>query len=127
LVICLRCLIPKYNAQTEPDDSIRNSPGTKENVTALLTARQDETRYRQVVNNVAIDVHNTQIVLEQARVTCRRLQRHAISISKPDAEQKKISAGAFDAGSTSFPDQNTLASAASAEVRARINLAEGQR
>ena len=117
---------PEYNAQLSLTIPIRNRQAQSDNVTALLTARQDETRYRQVVNNVAIDVHNTQIVLEQARVTLQAASKtRDLDQQTLDAEQKKYQLGA----STLFnivSDQNTLASAASAEVRARINLAEAK-
>jgi outer membrane protein len=117
---------PEYNAQLSLTIPIRNRQAQSDNVTALLTARQDETRYRQVVNNVAIDVHNTQIVLEQARVTLAAASKtRDLDQQTLDAEQKKYQLGA----STLFnivSDQNTLAAAASAEVRARINLAEAK-
>jgi outer membrane protein TolC len=117
---------PEYNAALTLTIPIRNRQAQADNVTALLTARQDETRYRQVVNNVAIDVHNTQIVLEQARVTLAAAAKtRDLDQQTLDAEQKKYQLGA----STLFnivSDQNTLASAASAEVRARINLAEAK-
>jgi outer membrane protein TolC len=119
-------VFPEYNAQLSLTIPIRNRQAQSDNVTALLTARQDETRYRQVVNNVAIDVHNTQIVLEQARVTLAAAAKtRDLDQQTLDAEQKKYQLGA----STLFnivSDQNTLASAASAEVRARINLAEAK-
>jgi outer membrane protein TolC len=117
---------PEYNAQLSLTIPIRNRQAQSDNVTALLTARQDEVRYRQVVNNVAIDVHNTQIVLEQARVTLQAAAKtRDLDQQTLDAEQKKYQLGA----STLFnivSDQNTLAAAASAEVRARINLAEAK-
>jgi outer membrane protein len=117
---------PEYNAQLSLTIPVRNRQAQSDNVTALLTARQDETRYRQVVNNVAIDVHNTQIVLEQARVTLAAASKtRDLDQQTLDAEQKKYQLGA----STLFnivSDQNTLAAAASAEVRARINLAEAK-
>jgi outer membrane protein len=117
---------PEYNAQLSLTIPIRNRQAQSDNVTALLTARQDETRYRQTVNNVAIDVHNTQIVLEQSRVTLQAASKtRDLDQQTLDAEQKKYQLGA----STLFnivSDQNTLASAASAEVRARINLAEAK-
>jgi outer membrane protein len=117
---------PEYNAQISLTIPIRNRQAQSDNVTALLTARQDETRYRQVVNNVAIDVHNTQIVLEQARVTLQAASKtRDLDQQTLDAEQKKYQLGA----STLFnivTDQNTLAAAASAEVRSRINLAEAK-
>src|SRR5882672_2510652 len=117
---------PEYNAQLSLTIPIRNRQAQSDNVTALLTARQDEVRYRQVVNNVAIDVHNTQIVLEQSRVTLQAAAKtRDLDQQTLDAEQKKYQLGA----STLFnivSDQNTLAAAASAEVRARINLAEAK-
>jgi len=119
-------IYPEYNAQLSLTIPIRNRQAQSDNVTALLTARQDETRYRQVVNNVAIDVHNTQIVLEQARVTLAAASKtRDLDQQTLDAEQKKYQLGA----STLFnivSDQNTVASAASAEVRARVNLAEAK-
>jgi outer membrane protein len=117
---------PEYNAQISLTIPIRNRQAQADNATALLTSRQDETRYRQVLNNVAIDVHNTQIVLEQARVTLAAASKtRDLDQQTLDAEQKKYQLGA----STLFnvvTDQNTLAAAASAEVRARINLAEAK-
>ena len=117
---------PEYNAQISLTIPIRNRQAQADNATALLTSRQDETRYRQVLNNVAIDVHNTQIVLEQARVILAAASKtRDLDQQTLDAEQKKYQLGA----STLFnvvTDQNTLAAAASAEVRARINLAEAK-
>ena len=117
---------PEYNAQLSLTLPIRNRQAQGDNVTALLTARQDETRYRQVVNNVAIDVHNTQIVLQQARVTLAAASKtRDLDQQTLDAEQKKYQLGA----STLFnivSFQNTVASAASAEVRARVNLAQAK-
>ena len=117
---------PEYNAQLSLTIPIRNRQAQSDNVTALLTERQDQARYRQVVNNVAIDVHTTQIVLEQARVTLQAAAKtRDLDQQTLDAEQKKYQLGA----STLFnivSDQNILASAASAEVRARMNLAEAK-
>src|SRR5258708_14916683 len=117
---------PEYNAQISLTIPIRNRQAQADNATALLISRQDETRYRQTVNNVAIDVHNTQIVLEQARVTLAAASKtRDLDQQTLDAEQKKYQLGA----STLFnivSDQNTLAAAATAAARARINLAEAK-
>jgi outer membrane protein TolC len=105
---------------------IRNRAAQANNVTALLDERQDEARYRQTRNNAAIDVHNAQITLEQARITlAAAIKTRDLDQQTLDAEQKKLQLGA----STLFnvvTDQNTLAAAASAEVRARVNLVEGK-
>jgi len=117
---------PEFNAQISLTIPIRNRQAQADNVTALLASRQDETRYRQTLNNVAIDVHNSQIVLEQARVTLAAASKtRDLDQQTLDAEQKKYQLGA----STLFnivSDQNILAAAASSEVRARINLAEAK-
>jgi outer membrane protein TolC len=117
---------PEYNAQISLTIPIRNRQAQADNVTALLTARQDELKYRQGVNNVAIDVHNAQIVLQQARATLDAASKtRDLDQQTLDAEQKKYQLGA----STLFnivQDQNILAGAASAEVRAKVNLVEAK-
>ncbi len=117
---------PEYNAQISLTIPIRNRAAQANNVTALLNERQDEARYRQTMNNAAIDVHNAQIILEQARITLAAASKtRDLDQQTLDAEQKKYQLGA----STLFnvvSDQNTLAAAESAEVRARVNLAEGK-
>ena len=117
---------PEYNAQISLTIPIRNRAAQANNVTALLDERQDEARYRQTRNNAAIDVHNAQITLEQARITlAAAIKTRDLDQQTLDAEQKKLQLGA----STLFnvvTDQNTLAAAASAEVRARVNLVEGK-
>jgi outer membrane protein len=121
-----RGVYPEFNAQINLTIPIRNRQAQADNATALLISRQDETRYRQTVNNVATDVHNAQIVLEQARATvAAAVKTRDLDAQTLDAEQKKYQLGA----STLFnivSDQNILAAAASAEVRARINLAEAK-
>ena len=117
---------PEYNAQLSLTIPIRNRQAQADNVTALLTARQDGLKYRQGVNNVAIDVHNAQIVLQQARGTLAAANKtRDLDQQTLDAEQKKYQLGA----STLFnivQDQNILAGAASAEVRAKVNLVEAK-
>ena len=117
---------PEYNAQISFTIPIRNRQAQADNATALLTERQDQTRYRQTVNHVAIEVRNAQIALEQARVTLDAAAKtRDLDQQTLDAEEKKFQIGT----STLFnivSDQNTLAGAASAEVRARMNLAEAK-
>ena len=117
---------PEYNAQLSLTLPIRNRAAQANNVIATLTARSDEANYRQIVNNAAIDVHNAQITLEQARITlAAAIKTRDLDQQTLDAEQKKYQVGA----STLFnivSDQNTLAAAESAEVRARVNLVEGK-
>jgi outer membrane protein len=122
----LSAVYPEFNAQLSLTIPIRNRAAQANNVTALLESRQDQTRYQQSVNNASIDVHNAQILLEQARVTLAAASKtRDLDQQTLDAEQKKYQVGA----STLFnivSDQNILAAAKSAEVRARVNLAEGK-
>lgn len=117
---------PEYNASINLTIPIRNRAAQANNVTALLNKRSDEANYVQVVNNATIDVRNAQITLEQARITlAAAIKTRDLDQQTLDAEQKKLQLGA----STLFnvvTDQNTLAAAASAEVRARVNLVEGK-
>ena len=117
---------PEYNASINLTIPIRNRAAQASNIIATLTKRSDETNYQQVVNNAAIDVHNAQITLEQARITLdAAIKTRDLDQQTLDAEQKKYQVGA----STLFnivSDQNTLATAESAEVRARVNLVEGK-
>lgn len=117
---------PEYNAQLSLTIPIRNRAAQANNVLAILSQRSDEATYQQIVNNAATDVHNAQITLEQARITlAAAVKTRDLDQQTLDAEQKKYQVGA----STLFnivSDQNILAAAESAEVRARINLAEGK-
>jgi len=117
---------PELNAALTLTLPVRNRQAQSNNITAILAKRQDETRYRQTLNNASIDVHNAQILLEQARVTVdAAVKTRDLDQQTLDAEQKKLQIGT----STLFnvvSDQNTLAAAASAEVRARVNLVEAK-
>jgi outer membrane protein len=117
---------PEYNAQINLTIPIRNRMAQANNVIANLDRRSDQANYQQIVNNAAIDVHNAQITLEQARITlAAAVKTRDLDQQTLDAEQKKYQVGA----STLFnivSDQNTLAAAESAEVRARVNLVEGK-
>jgi outer membrane protein len=117
---------PEYNAQLSLALPIRNRAAQANNIIATLNERSDEANYRQIVNNATSDVRNAQITLEQARITLAAASKtRDLDQQTLDAEQKKYQVGA----STLFnivSDQNTLAAAKSAEVRARVNLAEGK-
>jgi outer membrane protein len=117
---------PEYNAQLALTIPIRNRAAQANNVEAILSQRSDEANYQQIVNNAATDVHNAQITLEQARITlAAAVKTRDLDQQTLDAEQKKYQVGA----STLFnivSDQNILAAAESAEVRARVNLMEGK-
>jgi len=117
---------PEYNASINLTIPIRNRAAQANNIIATLTARSDQANYQQVVNNAATDVHNAQITLEQARIAlAATIKTRDLDQQTLEAEQKKYQVGA----STLFnivSDQNTLAAAESAEVRARVNLVEGK-
>ena len=119
-------IYPEYNASINLILPIRNRAAQANNVIATLEKRSDEANYQQIVNNAVTDVHNAQITLEQARITLdAAIKTRDLDQQTLDAEQKKLQVGA----STLFnivSDQNTLAAAESAEVRARVNLVEGK-
>ena len=115
---------PEYEAQLALTLPIRNRVAAADNARALLSQRQDQTRLQQTINNVSVDVQNALITLQQDRptVTASQLTRE-LQQQTLDAEQKKLDLGA----STIFlvvTDQQALAAAAAAEVRAETNLAE---
>ena len=117
---------PEYNAALNLTIPIRNRAAQANNIIATLNKRSDSANYQQIVNNAVTDVHNAQITLEQARITlAAAIKTRDLDQQTLDAEQKKYQVGA----STLFnivSDQNTLAAAESAEVRARVNLVEGK-
>lgn len=117
---------PEYNAAINLTIPIRNRTAQANNVVATLTERSDQANYHLIVNNAVTDVHNAQITLEQARIALAAASKtRDLDQQTLDAEQKKFQVGA----STLFnivSDQNTLAAAEEAEVRARINLVEGK-
>ncbi len=117
---------PEYNAAINLTIPIRNRAAQANNIIATLEKRSDAANYQQIVNNAVTDVHNAQITLEQARITQAAASKtRDLDQQTLDAEQKKFQVGA----STLFnivSDQNILAAAESAEVRARVNLVEGK-
>jgi outer membrane protein len=117
---------PEYNAAINLTIPIRNRAAQANNIIATLNKRSDAANYQQIVNNAVTDVHNAQITLEQARITlAAAVKTRDLDQQTLEAEQKKYQVGA----STLFnivSDQNTLAAAESAEVRARVNLVEGK-
>jgi len=113
---------PQYQAQFTLNIPLRNRPAQADVARALLVQQQDQARLLQLQNTVAVDVQNSQIALRQARtavaaaVKTRQLQEQALA-----AEQTRLQLGA----STIFlvvQAQRDLSTAASAEVRAQVNL-----
>jgi outer membrane protein len=115
---------PDYAATFNLNIPIRNRAAQADVARALLLQQQDQARLVQLQNTVAVDVQNTQVVLKQARtavdaaVKTRQLNEQALN-----AEQTKLQLGA----STIFlvvQAQQLLSAAASAEVRAQVNLVQ---
>jgi outer membrane protein len=113
---------PEYRAQFTLNIPLRNRPAQADMARALLVQQQDQARLLQLQNTVAVDVQNSQIALRQARTAVeaasktRQLQEQALA-----AEQTRFQLGA----STIFlvvQAQRDLSTAASAEVRAQVNL-----
>ena len=117
---------PDYSAEFTLSIPIRNREAQADSAHAQLTERQDEARQRQTENNVLVDVRNAIIELVQGKAALDAATKTRILDQETlDDEEKKLKLGA----STTFNvvvDQNTLAGAASAEVRALANLVEAQ-
>jgi outer membrane protein len=118
---------PEYQAQFTLNIPLRNRPAQADVARALLVQQQDQARLLQLQNTVAVDVQNSLIALRQARTAVeaasktRQLQEQTLA-----AEQTKFQLGA----STIFlvvQAQRDLSTAASAEVRAQVNLMEANR
>ena len=115
---------PIYEASLTFNLPFRNRAAQADYARALLLERQEQATLQQLQNTVAVDVQNSQIALRQARTAVdaamktRQLQEQALA-----AEQTRFQLGA----STIFlvvQAQRDLSTAASSEVRARVNLVQ---
>jgi outer membrane protein len=115
---------PEFEAAITLTLPIRNRVAQADSTRAILASRQDQARYQQVINNVTVDVHNAQIILQQDRAALIAAQKaYELQQETLDSDQKKLALGA----STIFivvTDQQNLAAAGSVEVRAQVNLEE---
>jgi outer membrane protein len=117
---------PEYQAAITLNIPIRNRPAQADMARALVLQQQDNARLQQLRNTVSVDVQTAQITLQldrtavTAAVKTRELNEQSLA-----AEQTKFQLGA----STIFlvvTAQQTLSAAASAEVRAQVNLVEAR-
>ena len=117
---------PNYSAGVSLSIPLRNRANQADYVTSVLELRQNELSLQKAVNQVRVDVQNAVIGLRQARVRfdsavkARILQQQTL-----DADKKKYTLGA----STVFQvvtDQQTLASAESAETQALANYSHAR-
>jgi outer membrane protein len=117
---------PDYTLAISLQIPILNRQAQGDAARALLIKRQDETRLQQTDNGVLVAVRNALIAVVQGRAAVQAAQKtRDLDQQTLDAEEKKLKLGA----STIFnvvTDQTTLASAASAEVRALANLVEAE-
>jgi outer membrane protein TolC len=113
---------PSYVVSFNLTVPIRNRVEQATNAAGLLTQRQDQVRLQQQQNVIAVDVHNAQIQFTQARAALvSAAQQRVLEERTLDAENKKLQLGA----STPYQVvliQRDLATAASNEVRAQVNL-----
>ena len=63
---------PEFEAQLALTLPIRNRVAQADDVRAILSKRQDETRLQQTTNNVMVDVQNALITLQQDRATVKQ-------------------------------------------------------
>jgi outer membrane protein TolC len=117
---------PTYTVALNLTIPIKNRAAQADNARAVLQQRQAEVQFRQVQNNVVVDVRNAQIALQQslARVTAAQKARE-LAQQTLDAEQKKFQLGA----STIFlviQAQRDLAQARSTEVQSLTQFVEAR-
>ncbi len=117
---------PSYVASINLVVPIRNRVEQASNAAGLLVQRQDQVKLQQEQNVIAVDVHNAQIQFTQARAALvSAVQQRVLEEKTLDAENKKLQLGA----STPYQVvliQRDLATAASNEVRAQVNLVEAK-
>ena len=117
---------PNYSAGFSLNIPIRNRAAQSDYVTSQLELRQNELNLRKAESQIAVDVQNALIGLQQARARyqaathARELQEQTLS-----SDQKKYTLGA----ATPFQvmqDQRDLASGVSTEVQALANYSHAQ-
>ncbi|MGI9072545.1 MAG: TolC family protein [Bryobacteraceae bacterium] len=117
---------PDYSVGVSLNIPLRNRTAQSDYVSSQLELRQNELAFQKSVNQVRVDVQNAVIGLQQARVRydsavkARILQQQTL-----DADRKKYTLGA----STVFQvvtDQQTLATAESAETQALANYSHAR-
>jgi outer membrane protein len=117
---------PQYSAGLNFTLPIRNRSAQADNARAMLTERQDETRHRQVQNNILVDVRNALIALQQDKARVEAASKAGeLAQQTLDAEQKKYQLGA----STVFlviQAQRDLTTARGNELRAKVDLQEAE-
>jgi outer membrane protein len=117
---------PEWEAQVQLTVPIRNRVAQADNARAILLQRQDQENFQHTYSNVAVDVHNAQISLRESRAALsaaqKTLELQELTLS---AEQIKFQLGASTILNVVLTQQE-LATAASAEVRAAVNLAEAR-
>ena len=117
---------PNYSAGISLNIPLRNRAAQADYATQVLTMRQDELTLQKQVNQVRVDVQNAVIGLRQARVRydssvkARILQQQTL-----DADKKKYTLGAGTVFQV-VTDQQTLATAESAETQALANYSHAQ-
>jgi len=113
---------PIYEASLTFNLPFRNRAAQADYARALLLERQEQASLQQLQNTVAVDVQNTQVALQQARSALAAAQKtRELQEQTLLAEQRRFQLGA----STIFQviqTQRDLSTAASAEVRALVNL-----
>lgn len=113
---------PTYGLSVNLTVPIRNRAAQSASIGAILTQRQDQTKLQQEQNVIVVAVREAQIALEQARATLTSaIQSRELQQESYDAEVKKLNLGVATALDV-VTAQNTLVSAAGAEVQARVNL-----
>ena len=117
---------PNYSAGLSLSIPLRNRVNQADYVVSALGLRQNELTLQKAVNQVRVDVQNAIIGLRQARVRYESAVRARILQQQTlDADKKRYTLGASTVF-TVVTDQQTLATAESAETQALANYSHAQ-
>ena len=112
---------PNYSAGISLNISLRNRAAQADYVTSLLELRQNELNLHKSTNQVLLDVQNSLVGIEQARVRLEASSKSRMLAEETlAADQTKYSLGA-GTPSLIIQDQRDVANASNTEVQAKAN------
>ncbi len=112
---------PNYSAGISLNISLRNRAAQADYVTSLLELRQNELNLHKSTNQVLLDVQNSLVGIQQARVRLEAATKSRMLAEETrSADQTKYSLGA-GTPSQVIQDQRDLATANNTETQAKAN------
>ena len=121
---------PDYTVGLNLSVPLRNRNAQANMAVATLNLRQSELQVQRQINQIAVDVHNAVIALQEARAQYQAaVKQRTLEEQTVDADQKKLSLGGDTTIFQVIQDQRDLSTAASnvvtaeaAYIQARVQL-----